>query len=457
MIAHSNQNHPKALVAEHFATLQSRWEHALASAGYQLAIVAAGQPETYLFDDQTPVFRANPHLTQWLTGDACEGSLLIVEAGEKPRLLFFEPKDYWHQPPQPPHWLNDHLQIDVFADLSKLEQEARVQLQGRERVACIGHSSASALGVGELNPRNLIDQLHYFRAYKTAFEAHCMRAATAKAVAGHGAAARAFAAGASEFELQLAYLRASEQTESDLPYPNIVAINEHAGILHYQHYDRAAPQEARSFLIDAGARHVNYAADITRTYAGAGGGAAQQTFGALVAELDANQLELIASISPGQSYLALHEQMHQRLGGVLRSAELISCSAEEAFASGITRAFLPHGLGHLLGLQTHDVGGHQVDADGSIDEPPETYQTLRLTRKIEPRQVFTIEPGIYFIPQLLDELRAGTAATHVQWSAVDALLGFGGIRIEDNVLVTDTGVENFTRDAFRAAAGTVEL
>ena len=451
MVEHSNPQQNTQLVAEHFDVVQARWDQALAHSGFDAAIVAAGSPQTYLFDDQTPTFRANPHIAQWLTTDACEGSLLLVVPGKNAQLLFWQPRDYWHQPPQPPLWLDAHIDIQVFDDPDALGEELQYRLQSCTRVAYVGTPNLPEATRGEVNPPGLISQLHYFRAYKTGFEAHCMRLATGKAVQGHLAAANAFAAGASEFELQLAYLRASQQTEADLPYPNIIALNEHAGILHYQHYDRVPPSARHSFLIDAGARFGNYAADITRTYAADGSGAAQQTFAGLVSELDANQRALIESIDVGQSYLDLHEQMHHRLAAVLSSAELITCSAEAAFDAGITRAFLPHGLGHLLGLQTHDVGGHQVDADGTTQQPPETYQALRLTREIEADQVFTIEPGLYFIPQLLDDLRAGPANKHVRWSTVEALLPFGGIRIEDNVLIADAGVENFTRDAFTAA------
>jgi Xaa-Pro dipeptidase len=80
---------------------------------------------------------------------------------------------------------------------------------------------------------------------------------------------------------------------------------------------------------------------------------------------------------------------------------------------------------------------------------------LRLTRTLELDALFTIEPGIYFIPMLLDELRVGAAASEVNWSLVDALLPYGGIRIEDNVWLTAAGPVNITREAFAASAGPI--
>jgi Xaa-Pro dipeptidase len=117
---------------------------------------------------------------------------------------------------------------------------------------------------------------------------------------------------------------------------------------------------------------------------------------------------------------------------------------------GITRRFFPHGLGHFLGLQVHDVGGFQADRDGTLIPRPEKDPFLRLTRRLEADHVTTIEPGLYFIEPLLAELRESAAGRDVDWAKVDALRPCGGIRVEDNVRVLDGGHENLTREAFAA-------
>jgi Xaa-Pro dipeptidase len=117
----------------------------------------------------------------------------------------------------------------------------------------------------------------------------------------------------------------------------------------------------------------------------------------------------------------------------------------------ISSTFLPHGVGHLLGLQVHDAGGFMADRAGNTIPKPEGHPWLRLTRVVEPGWVFTIEPGLYFKDILLDELRAGDNAKHVDWEKVDAFRKFGGIRIEDDILITETGRANLTRDAFANA------
>ena len=113
--------------------------------------------------------------------------------------------------------------------------------------------------------------------------------------------------------------------------------------------------------------------------------------------------------------------------------------AEETVTSGLSRAFFPHGLGHSLGLTCHDVGCAEI-------KPKPNNPFLRNTSTISVDQVFTVEPGIYFIDMLLQPLRHGANAARVDWKLVDALATLGGIRIEDDVQVLDGGLRNFTRD-----------
>src|SRR5690606_24271532 len=112
----------------------------------------------------------------------------------------------------------------------------------------------------------LLRRLDFDRAVKTPYEAECIRRAATAAARGHRAVAQLFAPGVSEFDLHVEYCRASGQREIDLPYSNIIALNEHAAVLHYQNSRRRAPAVSRSLLIDAGAQHNGYACDITRTW-----------------------------------------------------------------------------------------------------------------------------------------------------------------------------------------------
>ncbi len=430
----------------HLQHVSEQWQSALASAGFDAAIVTAGEPVNYFLDDQAPPQKVNPHFLQWCPDPTAIGSALLIRPGQRPCLYFLRPDDYWHQPPEVPVWA-ESFEVQTFSERGPLLEAVRQDaFRAGNHVALIGEAGRDALdtlGDEDVNPHTLLDPLHFSRAGKTAFELAAMRAATRKAVRGHLAARDAFFAGASEFGINLAYLGACGQLPAQLPYQNIVALNEHAGVLHYQHYDAAAPSTRHSFLIDAGGSEHGYASDITRTYAAGSG-----RFAELIERLHDAQRALIDTMASGTPYLDLHVDMHRRLAGILSESQLLTCSADEAFETGLTETFLPHGLGHLIGLQTHDVGGQQSSPAGGQTPPPENYPALRLTRTLDERMPVTIEPGLYFIPQLLDAARKESGGRHLNETLINALLPCGGIRIEDNVYLEDGRLVNMTREAF---------
>jgi Xaa-Pro dipeptidase len=139
---------------------------------------------------------------------------------------------------------------------------------------------------------------------------------------------------------------------------------------------------------------------------------------------------------------------HRLIAELLHDADIITCDADEAVETGLSSVFLPHGLGHLLGLQVHDVGGFQKAPEGGAIPRPDGHPFLRLTRVLEENFVVTMEPGLYFIDQLLDQARADHRGSRINWARVDHFRPYGGIRIEDNLAVTVAGCENLTRDAF---------
>jgi Xaa-Pro dipeptidase len=288
-------------------------------------------------------------------------------------------------------------------------------------------------------------RLDFPRAAKTPYELACLREANRLGARGHQAAAQAFEAGGTEFEIELAFLRACGLREQELPYNPIIALNEGGAVLHYQVLEKHAPEHRRSLLIDAGAEFAGYASDITRTYALRDG-----DFRHLIRKMDALQQELCTGVRPGVDWRDVHLRAHELVAMLLRDADIVTCSAEEAVAAGVTSVFLPHGIGHLLGLEVHDVGGFMRSADGGEIPRPEGHPFLRLTRVLEPGFVVTMEPGIYFIDQLLGAARADTRARAINWTRVEDLRPYGGIRIEDDLAVTPGGCENLTRDAFAA-------
>ncbi len=432
-----------ALYGKHLDVLAARHDHALEKAGASHAIIYSGNPKLAFLDDYHHPFKANPHFVSWAPLTALPYSYIVYTPGEKPVLIYYQPKDYWHVVPGAPdgYWTG-YFDIHI---VNSTDDVAAHLPKDREKCIAVGEfdDEALAFGIERINPTTAVNILHFTRGVKTEYELAVMRLAAERAAVGHVAAEAAFRDGCSEFDIHRAYCKAVSHTDPELPYGNIIALNEHGAVLHYTDLDREAPPEVRSFLIDAGAQVHGYASDITRTYS-----RNDARFQALVERMEQMELAIIDTVEAGVDYRDLHVEAHRMLADVLVEAELATGSPDTLLESGVTSAFFPHGLGHLLGIQVHDVGGHQEDESGNIIDPPSGHPFLRLTRVLEEDMVLTIEPGLYVIDMLLENLRGTPAETHVNWATVDWLRPFGGIRVEDDIRVMAGGRENLTRDAF---------
>jgi len=433
-----------AFYPAHLQIIRQRFDDALERAGYDCVVIGAGVEILRFLDDQAYPFEPNPHFVQWVPLTTHPGSCLIYAPGRSPRLVVSQPDDFWHQPPPLPEspW-RDHFDLKVITTAGQLPQQL-ADLPAR--TALIGDPAQwpRELGDERLNPPALLNDLHYHRPYKTDYEIECIRLATNLAVPAHRAAETAFRQGASEYEILIAVLNACRQTENELPYPAIIATNRNGALLHYQHYARQRT-EPHSLLIDAGCSRNGYAADITRTHS-----FDDPEFSSMVADLDQAQQMLVGQVRPGLPFAELHHDAHQSVARLISDWQLVRRDPDELIQAGITTLFFPHGLGHFLGIQVHDVGGTLADPSGTQVERPDRYPNLRLVRTLEAGQTLTIEPGIYFIDAQLEQLRRSPVARDVDWQRIERLKKFGGIRIEDNVVVTATGAENLTRQAFSA-------
>ncbi|MBL0215959.1 MAG: Xaa-Pro dipeptidase [Myxococcales bacterium] len=427
-----------ATYPEHLAYLQRGYEAALATHGFDAVILCSGAATMKSrFDDQAWPLAPTPAYAHWCPLPEPD-TFVVVRPGKRPQLVRTIVDDYW-ETPAPPE--SDHFWagFDVIEVKPGLAGDA---LPGG-RVAVITRDQGTS-PPGTVNPTALIATLDLLRTKKTAYEIACLAAASRRAAIGHKAVAELFAAGTpSELELHLAYLQASEQDDAAAPYKNIVALGAHSAILHYVAYQREKVSGDTSFLIDAGAKVLGYGSDITRTYVrGTGSGATR--FRELLQHMDAVQKDLCRRIRPGMPYEDLHDEAHRLLAVALRELGIGRGSAQELVERGITRALFPHGLGHSLGITVHDAG--------LKPRPPRPENKfLRNTSVIEVGQVFTIEPGIYVIDGLLGPLQGDDRRDLLDWSAIADLRHFGGIRIEDNVVVETSGIRNLTREAFAAA------
>jgi Xaa-Pro dipeptidase len=434
-----------ALYAAHLGLLMGRTDRALGASGFDALVVHAGRPPLLFLDDQDYPYKVNPQFKAWVPITDSPRSILVYRPGARPLVLFYQPNDYWHKAAKLPS-----AQWTAAVDFIAMEDDSKAAHHWNKlgRVAHLGPEGLSQVADPEcLNPKELIALLDYERAVKTPYELACLRKASEMGALGHAAALAAFHRGGSEYDAHMSYLAACRQREEEMPYNNIVAYNENSAVLHYQRLERTSPPSLRSFLIDAGAQYRGYASDITRTYA-----AFPSRFADLVEAVDSAQRALCGEIVVGRDYRDVHLSAHRRLGEVMQGIGLTKISGQSALELGVTGVFFPHGIGHLLGLQVHDVGGVMGDAEGHERRRPEGHPYLRLTRMLEPGVVVTVEPGIYLIDSLLAAAHADSRRAHIDWTVVEELKPFGGVRIEDNVVATASGPENMTRDAFARAA-----
>ncbi len=422
---------------EHIAQLQRATEAALAEHEVEALVLCSGAPQSRnRFDDQSWPLMPTPAFAHWcplVEADA----YIVVRPGKKPTLVRTVVDDFWETiaPPESDHFWS------AFDVVTVEPGHANDVLPGG-KVAVITRDPGQA-PPGEVNPHALLASLDQTRTRKSAYEIECLAEATRRAVRGHRRTEELFRGGTpSELDLHLAFLQASEQDDPTTPYKGIVALGAHSAVLHYVAYEKTKVAGDTSLLVDAGARCNGYGSDITRSYV-RGTGAAARRFGELIARMDAMQQEIIRRIKPGLPYEDLHDDSHRLLADVMRDLGIGKGTSAELVDRGITRAFFPHGLGHSLGVMVHDVG---MKVRPSRPENP----FLRNTSTIEPGQVFTIEPGFYVIDALMAQLQADDRAKLVDWAVVGELRPFGGIRIEDNVVVQAQGVRNLTREAYSA-------
>jgi Xaa-Pro aminopeptidase len=223
-------------------------------------------------------------------------------------------------------------------------------------------------------------------------------------------------------------------------FPIILSI--HGETLH-NHYHGDVLRKGKMLVTDAGAETpLHYASDITRTVP-VGGKFDQRQKDIYEIVLEAN-MKTIESTKPGIMNRELHLMAAKIIASGLKNLGLMTGNVDDAVQKGAHAMFFPHGLGHMLGLDVHDMEGMGENYIGYNDKVKRSDQFgtsfLRLGKEHQPGFVFTIEPGIYFIPALIDKWRAEKKFTEfINYTKLESFKDFGGIRIEDDILVTKTG------------------
>ena len=435
-----------ALVTERRERAAARWD-----LDRGVVLVPAGLMLPIAGTDQFHEYHAHPE-HRYLAGVGQPGGVLAFDAGEGWTLFVPQPEAAERV------WTGDGPSLAAVGDVSGLarvraasELGAWLERRRGEPVAVIGNGDltlrAGEYGVeswtslefatDEDENERLRTVVAELRRAKDANELALMREAAAATHRGHMAGLGKARAGMSEralqIEIEVEFFRAGAERTA---YGSIVGGGPNAATLHFAPTAREFG-EGELILVDAGAEVGGYASDVTRTYpVGARFEGVQRDLYELVLGV---QERGIAGARPGVEYKDLHLAASIEIAQGLIDLGLLRGNAEGLVERDAQALFFPHGLGHMLGLATHDAGGC-LEGRAPSDRP--TLRYLRADLPLQPGYVVTIEPGIYFIRALLEDADLRERYRNdVDWGRVDGLLDFGGIRIEDDVLVTEDEAE----------------
>ncbi|MFN0150245.1 MAG: aminopeptidase P family protein [bacterium] len=317
-----------------------------------------------------------------------------------------------------------------------------------------------------VGPAPLIDAIAALRRVKEPAELDEIRRAAAVTRDAYNEIIAATRVGVTERELAARMHATFERGGGVAAYGTILSVR--GETLHNPRHDGVL-EDGDLLLVDAGAELASgYGADLTRTWPANGRFTPEQA--SIYDVVLASQAAAIAALAPGVAYRDVHLAAARVIAAGLAEIGLLRVSADDALESGAYAAFFPHGVGHMLGVDTHDLrifGDRILYAAGRARSERFGENMLRFDLDLEPGMVVTIEPGIYFVPAILRgaEFRE-RFGSQVNWELAERYLaandgrGFGGIRVEDNLLVTAAGSETLTagipkdRAALQAAIGT---
>lgn len=287
---------------------------------------------------------------------------------------------------------------------------------------------------------DLIKAIVNQRSYKSAEEIVQMEEAVNITREMHIAAMRETRAGRKEYEIAALLHQKAREGGGDLAYPIIFSIN---GQTLHNHYHGNTMTEGKLALNDSGAENsMSYAGDITRTIPVSKKFTEQQKeIYNLVLQM---QLAAIEALKPGTLYKDVHLLANRVLLEGMTSLGFVKGNIDDMLAEGVQGLFMPHGLGHAIGLDVHDMedlGENYVGYREGLERSTQLgLKSLRLAKELETGFVVTVEPGLYFIPELIDKWKAENRFTDfVNYNRLEKYKDFGGVRIEDNCLITETG------------------
>ncbi|MDQ3982551.1 MAG: aminopeptidase P family protein [Actinomycetota bacterium] len=404
--------------------------------------------EAWDLGDQVVLFGAGDRVPVPGRGDRtypfrAHSEYLYLTDSERPGgVLAFDPHDGWVDfvtPVTRDERLWEGAHGDVQEGRPATELDGWLVERGDRPLACLGARVAGVAGDQRLETE-LRYALNHVRRQKDELELGRMRLAERATSAGFAAVQPLLVPGNTERQIQIELEAEFFRNGADcLAFDTIVGGGPNSAVLHFMPSERPFG-DGELILVDAGGEYRGYASDITRTYPASGELTPEQA--ELYALVRRAGLAAIARCTVGTEWRDVHRTAALVVAEGLVEFGLLRGHAESLVQQGAQSVFFPHGIGHMVGLGVRDAG--EV-LPGRL--PRDEFPRLRMDLPLLPNYVVTVEPGIYFVPALLhDPEFRERHGDSVDWERAERLLGFGGIRIEDNVLITDDGPEVLTAD-----------
>ena len=333
---------------------------------------------------------------------------------------------------------------DLYHRISKANKQKETihflpQYRSKNILKLMDMTGLSAQEIKTTSSKGLITAIVSQRNYKTAEELVEIEKGVDTTVEMHIAAMKMLKPGMSELDVVVEIEKIARATGGEISFPTIATIN---GQTLHNHYHGNIVNEGQLFLLDCGAEtSMGYAGDLSSTFP------VGQTFSNL--QKDIYNLVLkshyasVDTLKPGRTFKEVHHAACMTIADGLKSMGLMKGDTESAVAAGAHALFFPCGTGHMMGLDIHDMenlGEEYVGYDGEPKSKLFGLKSLRLGRLLEPGFVVTIEPGIYFIPELTDQWRAEKKFMEfLNYDEIDKFRNFGGIRNEEDYLITKDG------------------
>lgn len=302
----------------------------------------------------------------------------------------------------------------------------------------LGQHAESVSRDPSLGSLDLLEAYNEARRYKDQGEVELVKKLAGIANEGYKKLKTYIRPGVSERDIQIAYETEVQRAGSErLPYDTIVGAGTNSAVLHAIPTSRIV-KENDIVLIDAGADIQDYCVDVTRVYSATGTlDQRQKTIFDIVLRAQTSSINLC---KPGIEWSEVHLASAREIAKGLKDLGIMKCSVDEALESSAVSVFFPHGVGHMVGLRVRDVGG-------KYNPNPKKYAGARLRVDIPLKEnyIMTVEPGLYFISALLnDEETKATYKNQINFAEAEKWSDFGGVRLEDDILVKSTGYENLT-------------